>query len=154
MGISSFVGGMYHGFFETYEQLRFLSWTLFSAALVFAQLAAYQYDRNNLIKVVFVLKSIVLLLLSIQYVSFSFLVIDTVLSLFGFVVVGNLLYLKSLSTYISYGIVISFASVFVVVFELDLYPEYLTQNDIGHYISVLSLLIISKGVREDVLVYD
>ncbi len=151
MGFSSFVGAMYHGFFETYELLRFLSWALFSAALIFAQLAAYQHDKNNFIKTTFVLKSIVLLFLSIQNTSFSFMVVDTILSMFGFIVIGNLLYLKSLSKTISYGIIISFLSVFVVVFHVSIHPEYITQNDIGHYISIVSLAVMSKGVREDVL---
>lgn len=154
MGISSFTGGMYHGFFENVEQLRFLSWGLFSLALIYAQLAAYQEVKNNLIKITFVLKSIVLLYFSIQTVSFGFLVIDTIFSLFGFVVIGNLLFLKSLSNYISYGILVSFISVFVVVFKTDIHPEYLTQNDIGHYITIFSLAVMSKGIREDALPYS
>ena len=152
MGFSSFVGAMYHGFLETYELFRFLSWGLFSATLIFAQLAAYQYEKNKLIKAIFVLKSIVLLFLSIQNASFGFMVVDTILSMFGFIVIGNLLFLKSLSKYISYGILISFLSVFVVVFKMNIHAEYLTQNDIGHYISIVSLAVMSKGVQEDVLI--
>lgn len=153
MGISSFVGGIYHGFFETVELLRFLPWTLFSAALVSAQLAAYQNVKSNLVKTIFTVKSAALLFLSIQNVSFNFLVIDTILSLFGFIVIGNFFFLKSLSKYISYGILISFISVFFVGFKIDIHPAYLTSNDIGHYITIITLFVMSKGVREDALLY-
>jgi len=153
MGISSFAGGIYHGFFETVELLRFLPWILFSAALVSAQLAAYQNVKSNLVKTIFTIKSAALLILSIQNVSFNFLVIDTILSLFGFIVIGNFFFLKSLSKYISYGILISFLSVFVVVFKINIHPEFLTQNDIGHYITIITLFVMSKGVREDALNY-
>ncbi len=151
IALSAFTGAIYHGFFETFEPLRFLAWGLFSMALVFAQLAAYQYSNNSLVKSLFIIKSFLLLGLAIQYLSFNFLVADTILSLFGFVVLGNLFFLKSLSAYISYGILVSFTSVFVVVFDINMHPEYLTQNDIGHYITALSLVIMSKGVREGAL---
>jgi hypothetical protein len=145
---------MYHGFFENLELLRFLSWGLFSMSLIYAQLAVYQNIKNILVKVVFILKSTVLLYFSIQTVSFGFLIIDSIFSLFGFVVIGNLLFLKSISNYISYGILVSFASVFTVVYKINIHPEYLTQNDIGHYITLFSLAIMSKGIREDSLLYS
>ncbi len=151
VGISALIGGVYHGFPNIGEQFRFLSWSFFSTSLIFAQLAAYQYVKNRTLKSIFILKTILLLFLSILNASFIYILIDTVVSMLGFIVIGNLFFLKSLSRYISYGILISLTSVFIVIFKISFHPQYLTSIDIGHYISVLSIVLISKGIREDSL---
>ncbi len=151
MGVSAFVGGIYHGFPNIGEQSRFLSWSFFSTSLIFAQLAAYQYVKNRTLKSIFILKTILLLFLSILNASFIYILIDTVVSMLGFIVIGNLFFLKSLSNYITYGILISLTSAFIVIFKISFHPQYLTCTDIGHYISILSIAVISKGVREDSL---
>jgi len=153
MGFSAFVGGIYHGFPEAGEQYRFLSWSLLSVSLIFAQLAAYQNIKNISLKLFFILKSVLLLFISIKTTSFGFMVIDMAISMLGFIVIGNLLFIKLLPVNISYGILISLTSAFFVVFKICISPEYINYNDIGHYISILSLFVISKGVHEDSLKY-
>jgi len=149
MGLSAFVGGLYHGIPYIGEQFRFLSWTLFSTSLIYAQLATYQGVRNNFIKILFIFKSIVLLSLSIIYVNFEFMIVDTALSMLGFIVIGNLLFIIPLSNYIIYGVLISLISVFFIIYKINFYEQYLTYIDIGHYISIISLIVISIGTRED-----
>ncbi|MFK5855954.1 MAG: hypothetical protein QM503_07465 [Bacteroidota bacterium] len=149
MGLSAFVGGIYHGFPDVGEQVRFFSWSLFSGSLIFAQLAAYQYTNNLFLKLIFISKSILFLIISIQTANFSFMVLDTAISMLGFIVVGNSIYLKSLSKYITYGILISFASAFFVIYKISFSDQYLNYNDIGHYISIISLIVMSKGIRLD-----
>ncbi len=78
-----------------------------------------------------------------------FMVFDTLLSLLVFIVIGNLIFIKSLSKYISYGILISLSSVFFIVFQVNSDSQYLTYNDIGHYITIITLSFISKGAKED-----
>lgn len=151
MGLSAFVGGIYHGFPNIGELFRFLSWTLFSTSLIYAQLAAYLSVKNGYVKIVFILKSIILLFLSILYSDFVFMVIDTAISMLGFILIGNLFFIKSLSKYISYGIVVSFASAFFVIYKISFHAQYLTYNDIGHYISIVSIILMSRGIREDSL---
>ena len=151
MGISALIGGVYHDFTGIGEEFRFLSWSLFSTSLIFAQLAAYQYVKNRTLKSIFILKTILLLFLSILNANFVYIIIDTVVSMLGFIVIGNLFFLKSLSNYISYGILVSVASAFIVIFNISFHPQYLTSIDIGHYISILSIVLISRGVREDSL---
>ncbi len=151
IGLSAFVGGIYHGFPNMGDTYKFLSWTLFSGSLIFAQLASYHSVNNKSIKSVFILKSILLLFMAIHTVNFEFIVFDAFLSMFGFIVIGNLLFLKSLSPYITYGILISFTSAFFLIFKISFSPQYMNYNDIGHYISILSIIVISKGVREDSL---
>jgi len=151
MGLSAFVGGIYHGFPEIGEQFRFLSWTLFSSSLIYAQLAAYKSVKSNSVKIIFILKSIILLFLSILYHDFGFIVIDTAMSMLGFVLIGNLFFIKSLSKYINYGIMVSFASAYFVIYKISFHAQHLTYNDIGHYISIVSIILISRGVREDSL---
>jgi len=151
MALSAATGGIYHGYPVIGEQLRFLSWSLFSASLIYAQLAAYQYVNSRTVKFVFIIKTILLLFLSILNASFIYIIIDTAISMFGFIVIGNLLFLKSLSNYITYGILISLTSAFIVIFRISFHPQYLTCTDIGHYISILSIVFISKGIGEDSL---
>jgi len=151
LGLSALVGGVCHGFTMIGEYFRFLSWSFLSIALVFAQLAAYQNNKNRIIETVFVLKSILLLFLSILNTNFEFMVFDTLISMLGFIVIGNLFFLKSLSKYISYGILISLSSAFFVIYKISIHPLYLTFNDIGHYISIISLIVMSRGVREETL---
>lgn len=151
MGLSSFLGGIYHGFTGIGEQFRFLSWALFSISLIYAQLAAYQSFKNKLIKTIFIFKSLVLLFLSIVNIDFGFMIIDTAISMLGFIFLGNLLFIKSLSKFISYGILVSFTAAFFAIYKINLHPDLLTSNDLGHYISIISIVLISKGVHEDSL---
>ncbi len=149
IGLSAVIGGLYHGAVLPDEVFRFSSWTLLSASLIFAQLAAFEVAMTKWFRLFFLVKSPIFLVLSIYYVNFNFMVLDTAISLFGFVFLGNLFYLKSLSRWINYGILVSILSVFFIVNKIIIDPEYLTYNDIGHYISIISLMIISKGVHED-----
>jgi hypothetical protein len=153
MGFSAFVGGVYHGFPDVGEQYRFLSWSLFSISLISAQIAAYQNNNNLSIKLIFILKSVMLLFFAIQNANFDYMVIDTAISMIGFIVIGNMLFFKTLPANITYGILISFAAAFCVVLKISISPIYMNYNDIGHYISILSLFLISKGVNEDSLKY-
>jgi hypothetical protein len=148
MGFSAFVGGIYHGFPEIGEQYRFLSWSLFSISLISVQIAAYQSNNNLPIKLVFILKSVLLLFFAIQNTNFGYMVFDAAISMLGFIVIGNAFFLKTLPPNITYGILISLSAAFFVVFKISFSSEYLNYNDIGHYISILSLFIISKGVSE------
>jgi hypothetical protein len=149
MSLSAFVGGIYHGFPEIGEEYRFLSWAFLSVSLIYAQLAAHVNFKSTMLNWIFVLKGSMFLYLSIHYADFAFMVVDTAVSLLGFVILSNILYIKSLSSIISYGIVISFASVFFIVFRINFHPEYMTYNDIGHYFTIVSLMVMSKGIRED-----
>ncbi len=149
IGLSALVGGIYHGYNEIGEQYRFLSWGFLSASLIFAINAVYHQLINFWLKSLVLLKSILLLTLSIYYSNFMFMVFDTLLSLLVFIVIGNLIFIKSLSKYISYGILISLSSVFFIVFQVNSDSQYLTYNDIGHYITIITLGFISKGAKED-----
>ncbi len=149
MGSSAFIGGIYHGFPIIGEQFRFISWAFLSASLISAQLAAYSNVKNYLIKYLIVSKSIFMLVLTIYYVEFTIMMIDTAISMIGFIVIGNLFFLKSLSNYISYGILICLPSVLFIAFKISFNPKYLNYYDIGHYISILSLIIMSKGIKKD-----
>ena len=151
MGLSAIIGAAYHGFSEVGELYRYLSWSLMSVSLVFALLAVYKSINSKILSWLFIFKSAMLLYFAITFTNFNFMVLDTFISLFGFVVIGNALYLKYLSNWISYGILLSFVSVFFIAFKINVHPEYLTFNDLGHYITIFSLLLISKGVKEDAL---
>jgi len=148
VGLSAFVGGVYHGYPEIGEQYRFLSWSLLSISLISAQIAAYQENKNVSVKLIIILKSVLLLFLSIKNANFGYMVLDTAMSMLGFIVIGNALFLKTLPPNITYGILISFAAAFFVIFKISISPQYLNYNDIGHYISILSLAVISKGVSD------
>jgi len=148
VGLSAFVGGVYHEYPEIGEQYRFLSWSLLSISLISAQIAAYQENKNVSVKLIIILKSVLLLFLSIKNANFGYMVLDTAMSMLGFIVIGNALFLKTLPPNITYGILISFAAAFFVIFKISISPQYLNYNDIGHYISILSLAVISKGVSD------
>lgn len=149
MGFSALIGGIYHGFPEIGEIYRYLSWSFLSLSLIYAQLAAYQEIKRFTFKYVFIIKSCALLITSIIYGTFTFMIIDTAVSMFGLIVLGNVLYLKSLSNYITIGILISFISAFFVIAKISFHPQHLNYNDIGHYITILSLFVMAKGVRKD-----
>lgn len=151
MGASAMAGGIYHGFEMLGESLRFFSWSLLCMALIFAQLAAYRQHPNSRLKAILVFKSVVFLYLAIHTADFAFMIYDTAISMLGFIAIGNWFFSKPISRIISYGILISVASAVVVAFKFSLHPKYLSPNDIGHYISILSLLVMSKGIQEDSL---
>lgn len=151
MGASAMAGGIYHGYERLGESLRFFSWSLLCAAIIFAQLAAYRQQNNSILKAVLVFKSVVFLYLAIQQADFAFMIYDTAISMLGFIAIGNWFFQKPMSSTISYGILISVASAVVVAFKFNLHPKYLSPNDIGHYISIVSLLVMSKGIEKDSL---
>jgi uncharacterized membrane protein YhhN len=149
MGLSAFTGGIYHGNEELGEGLRFLSWSFLSAALLFALFGAYKGVGNKMLRIFFLTKSAVLLSISIYQANFTFMAIDTAISLMGFVVIGNFLFLRNQSRWILLGIMISLFSALVFANQIVLHEEYMTANDIGHYISIPSLFFMMIGVRED-----
>jgi len=149
MGFSALIGGIYHGFSAVGEQYRFLSWAFLSVSLIYAILAAYSKHTNITFITIIFTKSILLLTLSIYNSDFIYMVLDTSITMFGFIVIGNIVYLKSLSGYITNGILLSIISAFFVITRTSFHSQYLTYNDIGHYITILSLLTISKGIRKD-----
>ncbi|NQU35668.1 MAG: hypothetical protein HQ521_20770 [Bacteroidetes bacterium] len=149
MSLSAFVGGIHHGFPIIGEEFRFLSWVFLSTSLIYAQLAAYSDVNNKTLKFLIIVKSTSFLFLAFLHSNFIFMILDTAISMLGFIVIGNLLYLKSLSRFITYGILVSLTSVFFVVYKISFSNDYLNYNDIGHYISILSLILISKGIKRD-----
>ncbi len=148
VSIAAFVGSAFHGGFIAAEYARFVPWTILSASLIFAQLATYEKVNSKTLNLFFVFKSALFLSLAISYSEFLFMVTDIAISLLGFVVIGNSFFIKGISNKISLGIIISISSAIIVVLKLNIHPEYLTANDIGHYISIISLLYISKGIGE------
>ena len=149
MALSAVIGGLYHGDVLQGEVFRFFSWTLLAASLLFAQFAAFEGVSAKWLRPFFLIKTSLLLSLSIYFVNFNFMVVDTAISLFGFVVLGNLFYKLDLSKWISFGILVSIISVFFIVNKVIIDADYLTYNDIGHYISIFSLMLMSKGVLAD-----
>jgi hypothetical protein len=151
MALSAIIGSMYHGATELGELVRFTSWGMVSVSLIFGLMAVYKNLNSKYLNWFFIIKSTIFLFLSIHYSVFYFIVIDTAVSLLGFVALGDWLYLKSNSKWITYGILLSLVSVLFIVLKFSFDPNYLSTNDIGHYITILSLMLISKGVREDSL---
>ncbi len=150
MSLSAFSGALYHGFNNLGESLRFFSWSMLAVSIIFAQRASYLEYNSKILNAIFILSGIIFLSLSIVYSNFIFMVINMIIGLFGFVVLGGLIFLKDNSKKIIIGILISFSSVFFVITKTSIHDEYLNYNDIGHYISILSLYIVTLGVREDI----
>ena len=151
MAVAAFIGSAFHGNPDIGQQFRFLSWSVLSASLIFAQLATYERLKSFSLNMLFVVKSVLFLSFAIHYSEFMYMVTDIAISLLGFVVIGDLWVFKSPSKKITYGILISISSALIVTLKLDIHSEYLTANDLGHYISIISLMYISKGVGETVL---
>ncbi len=145
MGFSAITGGFYHGYTEIGEGFRFLSWSFLSVALLFALFGVYQ---GRLLRMVFLLKSALLLFLSIYFVNFSFMAVDTAVSLLGFIVFGNFFYLHSQSWWTMAGIIVSLSSAIIFANQISFDDVYFTANDIGHYITIISLLLMTIGVRK------
>ena len=148
MSMAALIGSVFHGNPLIGEQYRYFSWSVLTASIVFAQLATYQNVNSKMFNWFFIIKSVTLLSLAISYSQFLFIVLDIAISMLGFIVIGNYFFLKNISNKISTGILISIASAIIVVLKTDIHPEYLTANDIGHYISIISLMYIFKGVKE------
>lgn len=148
MGLSAIMGGFYHGYTEIGESFRFLSWSFLSVALLFALLGAYQGFGNKVLRMIFLLKSAVLLFLSIYFVNFGFMAVDTAISLLGFIVFGNIFFLHNQSRWIMMGIIVSLSSAFIFANHISYDEVYFTANDIGHYITIISLLLMFIGVRK------
>jgi len=148
LSLGAFIGGIYHGNPEIGNQPRFFSWAFLSIALFFAQWAVFQKNANLLLLFFFILKGIILLIFSIIYVDFVYLIYDSIISMIGFVFVGNLIFIKEPYRLINIGISISIISAIISRMKVSLDPDYLTHNDIGHYITIISLLLISRGVNK------
>jgi len=146
IALAAFIGGIYHGFPKEANLLRFVSWSFLSSALFFAQWAVFSKKSNSLLFVFIFLKDIFFLFLSIIYIDFGFLIADSLISMIGFVVFGNLFFTKEPFKWINIGIFISIIAAIVSRTRLTLEPNYLNYNDIGHYITIISLWLISIGV--------
>ncbi len=150
MSLSAFTGAIYHGFTFLGEGLRFLSWVMLAVSIIFAQRASYDEYKSILLNWIFILSGVIFTSLAILNSDFIYMVIDMMVGLFGFVVLGSLIYLKDNSKKIIYGILLSFSSVFLVLAKVNIDDKYLTFNDIGHYISIISLYIMLLGIKENV----
>jgi len=150
MSLSALSGAIYHGFTNLGEGLRFFSWTMLAISIFFAQKASYKGFNSKLLNGIFIFNGLLFLSLAIINVDFIYMVLSIAVGLFGFVVLGGMVYLKDNSNKIIYGILISFSSVFFIIAKINIDDEYLTFNDIGHYISVISLYIMTLGVKEDI----
>jgi len=150
MSLSAITGGIYHGFTYLGEGLRFFSWSMLAVSIIFAQIASYKSYNSRLLNGIFIFNGALFLSLSIINIDFIYMVLNIVVGLFGFVVLGGLFYLKGNSNKIIIGILISFTSVFSVIAKINFDDTYLTFNDIGHYISIISLYIMAIGIKEDV----
>jgi hypothetical protein len=151
MSLSAFSGAIYHGYTQIGEGLRFFSWSMLAVSIIFAQRASYKEYESNLLNSIFLFNGALFLSLAIYNADFIYMVLNIVVGLFGFVVLGGLIYLKDNSNKIIYGILISFTSVFFVIAKISVDDKYLNFNDIGHYISVISLYVMTLGIKEDVL---
>lgn len=151
MSLSALTGGIYHGFTFLGEGLRFFSWSMLAVSIIFAQIASYKSYNNKLLNGIFIFNGALFLSLSIINANFIYMVINIIVGLFGFVILGGLVYLKGNSNKIIIGILISFTSVFFVIAKINFDDRYLTFNDIGHYISIISLYIMAIGIKEDVV---
>ncbi len=152
MGISAFAGGFWHGYFdETNNLLRFISWTFLSVSLLFP--AFELYKNNKILKIFFIVISVILLFFAIYYCDFLFMEINAVIVMLGFVLVKSIIKSKRNKAYVFIysGILISLISVFFQIKRYS-FAEYLDFNDIGHYITIVSLLVIYIGVNK-VLLY-
>jgi len=146
MALAAFVGGIYHGYPELGTHFRFISWSLLSIALFFAQWAVFNKKINNYLLIFFLLKGVVLLSFAIVNADFLYMIIDSLISMFGFVILGNLIFFKDSYKLINIGIFISVISAIISRMEFTLHPDYMNHNDIGHYITIISLYLISLGV--------
>jgi hypothetical protein len=149
IGLSAFTGAVYHYDITAGETSRFFSWGLLSVALLFALFATYNHVDNKLLKIFFIFKSLVFLSLAIGNADFIFMAGDTFISLMVFIVIGHFLYLHNVSPFKITGIIISVSSALIFVNQIVLHKDYLNANDLGHYITVISLFFIMTGVRED-----
>jgi len=151
MGISAFAGSFWHGYFdETNNLLRFISWTFLSLSLLFP--AFELYKNSKILKIFFIVISVILLFFAIYYCNFLFMDINAVIVMLGFVLVKSIIKSKSNKAYvfIYLGILISLISVFFQIKRYS-FAEYLNFNDIGHYITIVSLSIIYIGVNKVLL---
>lgn len=150
MSMSAFTGAIYHGFIFLGEGLRSFSWAMLAVSIVFAQRASYRDYESKFLNWIFIFNGLFFYSLAIYYLDFIYILFNIIVGLFGFVVLGGMIYLKNNSNKIIYGILISFTSVFFVISKINIDDDYLTFNDIGHYISIISLYIITLGIKEDV----
>lgn len=150
MSLSALSGAIYHGYSNVGEGLRFFSWSMLSLSIFFAQKAYYRVFNNRLLNFIFIFNSLFFLILAIFNADFTYMVLSIFVGLFGFVVLGGMVYMKDNSNKIIIGILISFTSVFFIISKINIDDDYLTFNDIGHYISVISLYIITLGIKENI----
>ncbi len=148
MSLAAFIGGIYHGYPESGNIARFISWAFLSTALFFAQWAVFRNKTTTLLLIFFLLKGITLLLLAIIYVDFVYLIIDSIISMLGFVFIGNLIFIKESYKLINIGISVSIISAIISQMKITIDPDYLTYNDIGHYITIISFLLIARGISK------
>jgi hypothetical protein len=148
MGLSALFGALYHGFEEQMEQLRYISWTFLYFALVFSLIAEYRLKANVWVLRFFVFKGLPMLFLSIYYQVFFYMMIDTLVSLVFLIVVAHWLRIIEVHPLVITGILLSFSSVFFQLSKINIDDNYLNYNDIGHYISIISMMLMSKGIKE------
>lgn len=149
MGVSAIFGGIWHGFFtETNNSFRYLSWTFLTASILFPAFELYK-NLKNIFNLGFVIISSVLLFLAIHYSDFVYMEINAIIIMLGFVFFKSIVNSKQNKNYllINLGIFISLVSVFFQIKKYS-FSEYFDYNDIGHYITALSLLVIFIGVRK------
>ncbi len=152
MGISAFAGGFWHGYFdESNNLLRFLSWSFLALSLLFPAIELYK-NNNKIFKLGFIFISLSLLFFAIFYCNFLFMEINAIVIMLGFVLVKSIIKSKKNNayTFIYTGILISLVSVFFQIKRYS-FTEYLNYNDIGHYITIISLLVIYIGANKSLL---
>ncbi len=146
MSISAFLGGFWHGYFEgTNNFLRIFSWIFLSISLLMPGMDLY---KNIKIRSFLIGISFVLILPALFSHNFIFMIIDALIIMIGFVMIKSMILSKKHKGYIYVylGIICSLISVFFQITKYS-FAKYLNYNDIGHYISAISLFIIFLGIN-------
>ena len=154
MGSSALTGAIGHGFtFDGSLFVRILSWNLLAVAVLLAEFASLKGSRlfNQKIQILLLIKTVVVVLISWKSALFTASVVNVAIGMFGivlpvhvFLFPGN----KRKTKLLVLGVVTLIIPGLIFLLKVTPNSDYLNANDLGHYLTIIPLILIFLGVRK------
>ncbi len=161
LGVSMILGGLGHLLFQYFGMYgKIPAWILGTLAGYYIGKGVLYYWRDHpsyrFLNVFLVVKSIVLLVLSLVLLKFIFVAIDVIITYIlysGYIAFRLWMKDKIEMKFFVYGILILFPSMFIFLLNINIH-RYLNRDDLSHVLMLFCIIFFYNGVKRLNLKYS
>ncbi|MCE3296966.1 MAG: hypothetical protein K0R65_2680 [Crocinitomicaceae bacterium] len=154
LGISMIFGGLGHLLFQYFGLYgKIPSWILGTLAGYYIGKGVLYYWKDHpsyrFFNIFLVVKSIVLLILSLVFLKFIYVAVDVIITYImysGYIAFRLWMKNKIEMRFFVYGIIILFPSMFIFLMNINLH-RYLNRDDLSHVLMLACIILFYEGVK-------